>query len=217
MSRSPHSIRWPGGASSARWPSAGRVRRTKEVMPIRTAASDHEDAGLDPGPVVSHRGPGIGVRGRFLHVPCGGAVILAILGMVHALPLAASTREGALLGHRTSWAAPVIGIGVMATAPGYTMGIVAVRYLGPKLASFIGMSEVLFAAAFSWAALGQIPSGAQFAGGAFILAGLALVRRAAAFPAATCGPEDSAPTWEGPRQVGRDGQCGGTGRKERQR
>jgi drug/metabolite transporter (DMT)-like permease len=65
---------------------------------------------------------------------------------------------------------------VLATAPGYTTGIAAVRYLGPKLASFIGMSEVLFAAIFAWAALAQVPSGAQFAGGAFILAGVALVR-----------------------------------------
>jgi drug/metabolite transporter (DMT)-like permease len=60
--------------------------------------------------------------------------------------------------------------------PALTTGIAAIRCLGPKLASFIGMSEVLFASVIAWAVLGQMPSGAQFAGGAFILAGVALVR-----------------------------------------
>jgi drug/metabolite transporter (DMT)-like permease len=69
-----------------------------------------------------------------------------------------------------------VGIGVLATAAGYTTGIAAVRYLGPQLASFIGMSEVLFAAVIAWATLGQVPSGTQFTGGVLILAGVALVR-----------------------------------------
>ena len=107
---------------------------------------------------------------------CVGAVILTVLGLAHAMPLAASTGDVTFLSHRTSWVAPVIGIGVLATAPGYTAGIAAIRYLGPKLASFVGMSEVVFAAAFAWAALGQVPTGAQFGGGALILAGVALVR-----------------------------------------
>lgn len=107
---------------------------------------------------------------------CTGAVIVAVLGVTHAMPLAASTRHVTFFGHRTSWTVPVIGNGVLATAAAYTAGIAAVRYLGPKLASFVGMSEVLFAAALAWVALGQMPSSAQFTGGALILAGLALVR-----------------------------------------
>lgn len=107
---------------------------------------------------------------------CAGAVTLAVLGLAHAVPLAASTRDVTLIGLQMSWVAPVLCIGVLATAVGYTTGIAAVRHLGPKLASFIGMSEVLFAAAIAWAALGQVPSGWQFTGGAFILAGVALVR-----------------------------------------
>lgn len=107
---------------------------------------------------------------------CAAAVALAVLGLTHALPLQASTRDVTLIGHRMSWVAPVLSIGVLATAVGYTTGIAAVRHLGAKLASFIGMSEVLFAAVIAWAALGQVPSGWQFTGGAFILAGVVLVR-----------------------------------------
>jgi drug/metabolite transporter (DMT)-like permease len=107
---------------------------------------------------------------------CAGAVILAVLGLAHAMPLGAGTRDVTFRSDRTSWVAPVIGIGVLGTAAAYTTGIAAVRRLGPKLASFIGMSEVLFAAVLAWAVLGQMPSGAQFAGGALILAGVALVR-----------------------------------------
>lgn len=107
---------------------------------------------------------------------CVGAVVLAALGLTHVLPLAASTRDVVFLSYRTSWVVPVIGIGLLATAAGYTTGVAAVRYLGPKLASFIGMSEVLFAAVFAWMLLRQVPTTSQFIGGAFILAGLVMVR-----------------------------------------
>ena len=45
-----------------------------------------------------------------------------------------------------------------------------------KLASFVGMSEVLFAAAFAWLMLDQVPTATQFAGGTLILAGVVLIR-----------------------------------------
>jgi hypothetical protein len=38
------------------------------------------------------------------------------------------------------------------------------------------MAEVLFAIAFAWLLLGQLPSVLQFAGGGLILAGVTLVR-----------------------------------------
>jgi drug/metabolite transporter (DMT)-like permease len=132
------------------------------------------DGSTNPGGTAQARGPLPPVVLSWAGM-CAGAVILTVLGLTHAMPLAASTRDVTFLSHRTSWVVPVIGIGVP-TAAAYTTGIAAVRCLGPKLASFIGMSEVLFASVIAWAALGQIPSGVQFAGGAFILAGVALVR-----------------------------------------
>jgi drug/metabolite transporter (DMT)-like permease len=80
---------------------------------------------------------------------CVGSVFLAALGLTHAVPLVANTRDVSFLSHRTSWVTPVVGIGVPATAAAYATGIAAIRHLGPKLASFVGMSEVLFAAAIA--------------------------------------------------------------------
>jgi drug/metabolite transporter (DMT)-like permease len=107
---------------------------------------------------------------------CVGAAALAILEVTRAVPFAASTRDVTFLSWHVSWILPVLGVGLLATATGYVTGIAAVRYLGPKLASFIGMSEILFAAAFAWWLLRQVPTDMQFAGGALILVGLILIR-----------------------------------------
>ena len=47
----------------------------------------------------------------------------------------------------------------------YIAGIGAARRLGARLASFIGMAEVLFAILFAWLLLGQLPTPVQFLGG----------------------------------------------------
>lgn len=105
-----------------------------------------------------------------------GAAFLGLLLAVHALPFAASARDVVLLRHQVPWIVPVAGIAVLSTAMGYSTGIIAARRLGAKLASFIGMAEILFAVLYAWALLGQLPSAAQFLGGALILAGVALVK-----------------------------------------
>jgi drug/metabolite transporter (DMT)-like permease len=107
---------------------------------------------------------------------CVGAVTLAVAGAAGLVPMAAATRDVDLLGHRASWLVSVLGLSLVAAAFAYSAGIAAARRLGPKLASFVGMAEVLFAILFAWLALGQLPSAMQFAGGAFILAGVTLVR-----------------------------------------
>jgi drug/metabolite transporter (DMT)-like permease len=90
--------------------------------------------------------------------------------------MAANTADVAFLGHRVSWLLPVLAVGTLSTAAAYITAVAAVRALGPKLASFVGMSEVLFSAAFAWLMLGQVPTTEQFAGGALILAGVVLIR-----------------------------------------
>jgi drug/metabolite transporter (DMT)-like permease len=107
---------------------------------------------------------------------CVGAAALAALGGAGAVPLTATAGDVGLLGHRVSWAVPVLGLSLLATVIGYVAGIGATRRLGPRLASFAGLAEVLFAILFAWLALGQLPSALQFLGGAFILGGVALVR-----------------------------------------
>jgi drug/metabolite transporter (DMT)-like permease len=105
-----------------------------------------------------------------------GAVALAVLGLAGALPLHATSADVQVLGLHVSWIVPVLGLSLIAAVIAYVAGIGAARRLGAKLASFIGMTEVLFAILFAWLALGQLPTPIQFVGGAFILAGIALVR-----------------------------------------
>jgi drug/metabolite transporter (DMT)-like permease len=107
---------------------------------------------------------------------CVGAVTLGGLGLAGVLRMTANTGAVRLLGYQVSWIVPVAGLSLVAAALAYVIGIGAARRLGAKVASFISMSEVLFAILFAWLLLGQLPSPIQFAGGAFILAGVTLVR-----------------------------------------
>jgi drug/metabolite transporter (DMT)-like permease len=107
---------------------------------------------------------------------CVGAAVLAALGWLGVLSMTATAGNVDFLGHRVSWVVPVLGLSLVAAVIAYVAGIGAARRLGAKLASFIGMAEVLFAVLFAWLLLGQLPSAVQFVGGAFILAGVTLVR-----------------------------------------
>ena len=79
-------------------------------------------------------------------------------------------------GSQVPWWVAVLGLGVVTAAVAYTTGIAAGRRLGSRLASFVALNEVLFALAFAWLFLGEVPRAVQFAGGALILAGVVLVK-----------------------------------------
>jgi drug/metabolite transporter (DMT)-like permease len=136
---------------------------------------------------------------------CIGAVALAVAGWAGLVPMTATTRNVDFLHHRVSWIVPVLGLSVVAAAISYVAGIGAARRLGARLASFIGMAEVLFAVVFAWVLLDQLPAAIQFVGGACILAGVALVRAGepdgagpsdAAVPAELSAPRPPAPSAE---------------------
>jgi len=105
-----------------------------------------------------------------------GAIALFGVGGLGALPMEVRFTVVELAGHRVSWLVPVIGLSLIAAAIAYVAGIAATRRLGPKLASFVGLTEVLFAVGFAWLFLGELPTGMQLAGGVLIIAGVALVR-----------------------------------------
>lgn len=105
-----------------------------------------------------------------------GAVSLFVLGGVGALPMTARFTSVALGGHHVSWLVPVLGLSLVAAAIAYVAGIEATRRLGPRLASFVGLTEVIFAVLFAWLFLGELPSRVQLAGGVLIIAGVALIR-----------------------------------------
>ena len=107
---------------------------------------------------------------------CVGAAALAALGLAGVLPVIATTGDVEFLHHQVSWIVPVLGLSLVASVISYVTGIGASRRLGAKLASFVGLAEVLSAILFAWLLLGQLPSAVQFVGGAFILAGVTLVR-----------------------------------------
>jgi drug/metabolite transporter (DMT)-like permease len=107
---------------------------------------------------------------------CVATAGLAAVGWTGLLPMTASTGSVHVLGHQVSWIVPVLGLSLLAAVVAYVAGIGGARRLGAKLASFVSLSEVLFAILFAWLLLGQLPSAVQFLGGAFILGGVVMVR-----------------------------------------
>jgi drug/metabolite transporter (DMT)-like permease len=107
---------------------------------------------------------------------CVGSAVVAALAGAGVLPMTAGTGAVRVLGHQVSWLVPVLGLSLVAAVIAYVTGIAGARRLGARLASFVSMSEVLFAIAFAWLLLRQLPTPAQFAGGALILAGVTMVR-----------------------------------------
>lgn len=105
-----------------------------------------------------------------------GTVLLALAAVVGLMPVAAPRRDVVLLHHQVSWLVPVLGIALVAAVVAFVAGIAAARILGAKLASFLGLTEVLFAVAFAWLLLGQGVDLVQGIGGVFVLGGIALVR-----------------------------------------
>jgi drug/metabolite transporter (DMT)-like permease len=105
-----------------------------------------------------------------------GAVALVAVGVVGILPLHATFGTVSLAHHPMSWLVPIAGLAVVAAAVAYVAGIHAARRLGPKLSSFVGLTEVLFAVLFAWFLLGQLPSIVQGIGAVLIITGIVLVR-----------------------------------------
>ncbi|MEI2730749.1 MAG: DMT family transporter [Dermatophilaceae bacterium] len=111
---------------------------------------------------------------------CGGMVVgtalLLAAGLTGILPLRATTSAVVIAGATVPWWVPVIELGFVAAAAAYLLGTYGARRLGSTVASFVGLTEVLFAVVLAWALLGEIPRPVQLAGGAVVLGGVAAVR-----------------------------------------
>lgn len=105
----------------------------------------------------------------------GGLALLAACAL-GVLPVAAPRTDVTLLDAQVSWLVPVLGLSLVAAVLAYVCGIVGARLLGAKLASFVGLTEVLFAVAFAWLLLGQALAPVQLLGGLLVGAGITLVR-----------------------------------------
>ena len=114
-----------------------------------------------------------------------------VLGVSGVLPMTFATGAVRIAGADLPWWVAVVELAVVAAATSYVSGIVAARLLGAKLASFVGLSEVMFAVLFAWLLLGELPHPVQLVGGLFILAGVVVVRmegRPGATSEAEAGP-----------------------------
>jgi drug/metabolite transporter (DMT)-like permease len=105
-----------------------------------------------------------------------GGLILGLLGLTGVLPLTATFGEMALFGWLAPWWVPVLLLVVVSTAVAYGTGIWATGVLGSRLASFVGLLEVVFASLFAWLLLGEQLTALQLLGGLLILGGIAAVR-----------------------------------------
>lgn len=105
-----------------------------------------------------------------------GTVVVAVCGVIGLLPLAFSTANVTLLDVELPWFVPLIALALVSTAAAYVTGIIATAKLGTRVASFVGLSEVVLAVLVSWLLLAELPGLLQLLGGVGILAGVILVR-----------------------------------------
>jgi drug/metabolite transporter (DMT)-like permease len=101
---------------------------------------------------------------------------LVVVDVSGLLPFRTSAADVRLAGDSVSWLVPLLGVSLLAAVVAYVTGIAAARRLGARVASFVGLAEVLFAILFAWALLDQRPSALQGLGAVVVLAGIALVR-----------------------------------------
>lgn len=105
-----------------------------------------------------------------------GAAFLALAGLVGLVPFEMSTSPVVISGASLPWWAPILWLGIVAAALAYATGIAANRRLGAKVASFVGLTEVMFAVLWAWLLLSELPAPIQLLGGALILAGVLAVK-----------------------------------------
>lgn len=114
-----------------------------------------------------------------------GSAVLALAGLVGVLPLTTSAADVVLAGTRVPVLVAVLALGVVAGAVAYATGIIGARALGTRTASFVGLTEVVFAVLVAWLLLGQLPLPVQLLGGALIVAGAVAVNADEGRPART--------------------------------
>jgi drug/metabolite transporter (DMT)-like permease len=106
-----------------------------------------------------------------------GAGVLLLAGGIGLVPFAVASGEVALMGAQWPWWLPILLIALVCAVFAYLSGITAVRRLGSSLASFVSLTEVIFAVVFALILLGQRPSLAQLVGGALVLTGITVIQR----------------------------------------
>ncbi len=105
-----------------------------------------------------------------------GGIVLGTAGAVGVLPIATSGDPVQFSTGSVPWWVPALALGLVTAAVAYVTGIAAGRRLGPRLSSFVALSEVVAAVAVAWILLDQVPRGVQLAGAVLVFAGVIGVR-----------------------------------------
>ena len=105
-----------------------------------------------------------------------GTVLLVLAGLSGFVSLEVG-RSSAVYGDVSLPAWVALGaLGLVCGALAYATGIAASRRMGSRVASFVAMSEVLFAMLFAWLLLDELPRPVQLLGGLVVLAGVIVLR-----------------------------------------
>jgi drug/metabolite transporter (DMT)-like permease len=105
-----------------------------------------------------------------------GGVLLGLIGLTGLVAWQTSTADVVMFGAELPWYLPLLVIGIVATAIAYSTSIAASEMLGSRLASFVGLLEVVAATFYAWLLLGEQLTVTQLFGGLLILTGIVCVR-----------------------------------------
>ena len=105
-----------------------------------------------------------------------GAALLGLLSAAGRLPMAVAEVPAADNGGEIESWIPLVLLGLVTAAMAYTLGIAAIRRLGSRLASFVGLTEVLAALGWAWLLLAELPTSLQLLGALLIVLGVIAVK-----------------------------------------
>lgn len=117
-----------------------------------------------------------------------GTAVIAVAGALNVVPITFATVDASLAGAVVGWVVPAAWLAGVSTVAAYLCGIGGIIRLGARSASFVALTEVLFAVLVAWLLLAQLPSAMQLLGGGGIIAGIVVIRRQELVPAAAPDP-----------------------------
>jgi len=104
-----------------------------------------------------------------------GAALIGLAGLVGLVPIGITTERTILAGAEVAWWIPALWLVLVATVVAYLTGIGAISRLGSRVASFVGLTEVLAAVIIAWFLLSELPGPNQLVGGILILTGIVVI------------------------------------------
>lgn len=119
--------------------------------------------------------PSLSLLGAGLAV---ASVLIGVLGVVGLLPMHFTFDTVELMGAERPWWQPMFVVVFVGTICGYLGGILAAKAVGSRLASFLGLLEVIASLVVSALLLGEVPTLIQFAGATLVILGVVCVRLA---------------------------------------